>query len=81
MYRQTSNVSRTKSQNLNAFLLVSQLYLPIHSIEARFEVKYKDVVGAAPTGDASTTSGWSTILLPTKVRLILEVWHCGRKLY
>ena len=33
----------------------------------------EDVVGAAPTGDAPTTSEWSTILLPTKVRLILEV--------
>ena len=30
------------------------------------------MVGAAPTGDAPTTSEWSTILLPTKVRLILE---------
>ena len=28
-----------------------------------------------PTGDAPTTSEWSTILLPTKVRLILEVWR------
>ena len=27
-----------------------------------------------PTGDAPTTSEWSTILLPTKVQLILEVW-------
>ena len=32
----------------------------------------EDVVGAAPTGDAPTTSEGSTILLPTKVRLILE---------
>ena len=31
------------------------------------------MVGAAPTGDAPTTSEWSTILLPTKGRLILEV--------
>ena len=31
------------------------------------------MVGAAPIGDAPTTSGWSTILLPTKVRLILDV--------
>ena len=31
------------------------------------------LLGAAPTGDAPTTSEWSTILLPTKVRLILEV--------
>ena len=27
-----------------------------------------------PTGDAPTTSEWSTILLPTKELLILEVW-------
>ena len=27
-----------------------------------------------PTGDAPTTSEWSTILLPTEVSLILEVW-------
>ena len=31
------------------------------------------MVGAAPIGDAPTISEWSTILLPTKVRLILEV--------
>ena len=30
--------------------------------------------GAAPTGDAPTTPEWSTILLPNKVGLILEVW-------
>ena len=36
-------------------------------------MKNEDVVGAAPTGDAPTTSKWSTILLPTKVRLILNV--------
>ena len=28
-----------------------------------------------PTGDAPTTSEWSTILLPTKVRIILETWR------
>ena len=43
------------------------------SIEARCKVENEDVVGAAPTGDAPTTSELSTILLPTKVRLILEV--------
>ena len=32
-----------------------------------------DVVGASPVGAAPTTSELSTILLPTKVRLILEV--------
>ena len=43
------------------------------SLEARCQVENEDVVAAAPTGDAPTTSEWSTILLPTKVRLILEV--------
>ena len=43
------------------------------SIEARCSVENEDVVGAAPTGDAPTTSEWSKILFPTKVRLILEV--------
>ena len=27
-----------------------------------------------PTGNAPTTSEWSTILLPTKLQLILEIW-------
>ena len=35
----------------------------------------EDVVGAAPIGDAPTTSEWSTILLPTIVHLILETWR------
>ena len=46
----------------------------VQSIEARCLVENEDVVGAAPTGDAPTTSEWSTSLLPTKVRLILETW-------
>ena len=45
------------------------------SIEARCRVENEDVVGAAPTGDAPTTSEWSTIKLPTKVCLILETWQ------
>ena len=45
-------------------------------IEARCLVENEDVVGAAPTGDdAPTTSERSTILWPTKVWLILEVWQ------
>ena len=44
------------------------------SIEARCQIENDDVVRAAPTGDAPTTSELSTILLPTRVRLILEVW-------
>ena len=43
--------------------------------EARCSVENEDVVGAAPTGDAPTTSEWLTILLLTKVRLILETWR------
>ena len=45
------------------------------SIVARCWVDNEDVVGAASTGDAPTVSEWSTILLPTKVQLILEVWQ------
>ena len=48
----------------------------VQCIEARCWVKNEDVVGAASTGDAPTTSEWSTILLPTKVCLILDVWQC-----
>ena len=33
----------------------------------------EDVVGAAPTDDAPTTSDWSAILLPTEVHVIVEV--------
>ena len=43
------------------------------SLEPRCQVENEDVVRAAPTGDAPTTSEWSTILLPTNVRLILEI--------
>ena len=43
------------------------------SIEARCSVENEDVVGAAPTGDAPTISEWSTILLPIKVWLMLEI--------
>ena len=45
------------------------------SIEAKCYIGNEDVVGAVPTGDAPTTSEWSTSLLPTKVRLILEMWQ------
>ena len=39
------------------------------------EVEHENVVGAAPTGDAPTTPEWSTRLLPTKGRIISEVWQ------
>ena len=46
----------------------------VQYIEVMCQVENEDVVGATPTGDAPTTSEWSTILLPTEVRLELEVW-------
>ena len=73
-YRKISNIRCTKSPNLNAPRLVLQLSLPI-PMKPGVTVENEDVVGAAPTGDAPTTSEWSNILLPTKVRLILEIWR------
>ena len=74
IYHKISNIRRTKSPNLNVSPLDLQLSLP-NPMRPGVEVENEDVVGAAPTGDASTTSEWSTILLPTKVHLILETWH------
>ena len=45
------------------------------AIEARCQVENEDVVGSASTGDAPNTSDSWTILLSTKVQLILEVWR------
>ena len=48
----------------------------VHSIEARYWIENEDVVGAAPTGNALTTSEWSTIFLPNRgftVRVLLKV--------
>ena len=45
------------------------------SLSLRRRVQNEDVVGGAPTGDAPTTSEGSTILLPVKVQLILEIWQ------
>ena len=47
------------------------------STEARCWVENEDVVEATPTGDASTTSEWSTVVLSIKVRLILQVEGIG----
>ena len=53
------------------FLMLLQLPLP-HPFNPGLKIENEGVIGAAPTGDAPITSEWSTILLPTKVRLILE---------
>ena len=62
-YHIVYNIRRTKCQNLNVSRLGLQLSL--RNI-LKPNVDNEDVVGAAPTDDASTTSEWSTILLPTK---------------
>ena len=72
-YRQTSIINLTKSQNLNVSRLVLQLSLPNILKPCIIKVENGDVVETLPTGSAPTTSEWSTILMPTTVRLILEV--------
>ena len=73
-YRKISNIRRTNSPKLDVAhprraVVFSQCN------EARRSVENEDVVGAAPTGDAPTTSERSTILLFTKVCLKLETWR------
>ena len=70
---------RPGDKSLSESMMVS---LPTHIcvtrpqwVKAMRSVENEDVVGAAPTGDAPTTSEWSAILLPSKVRLILENWR------
>ena len=55
------------------FLVSSRTVIFAQSIEAMCLVENEEVVGEGPTGDAPTTFELSTILLLTKVRLILEV--------
>ena len=71
-YSKISNIRHTKSQKLNDSRLVLQLPLP-NPLKPGV-VENEDEVGAAPTGDAPTTSEWPTILLH-KVQLILEIWQ------
>ena len=54
-YHQASDISRTKIFNVSCLVLQLSLPNPLKSVEN------EDVVGAAPTGDAPTTSEWSTI--------------------
>ena len=77
IYFQTSN--RHRIPQLKRFL--SHLAVVFaQSIEARGYDENEDVVvGAAPTGDAPTTSEISTILLPVKVasyiRGLMLIWY------
>ena len=70
-----SNIRRTIFQNLNDPHLVLHCLCQIHwSHVASREWRCVWNFGTASTGDAPTTSEWSTILFTTKVQLILEVW-------
>ena len=60
IYCKISNIRRTKSQNLNDSRLILHLSLP-NLLKAKCQVENEDIVEAAPTGDAPTTSEWSTI--------------------
>ena len=71
IYRQISNISRTKSDYLNVSRFILQLSLP-NPLKPGVKVENEDVVGAAPTSDAPNTSEWSTISLPIEVRLVLD---------
>ena len=73
IYRQVSNIRHTKSTPTLKMFSYCLVAVFSESLEARCQVENEDVVGAAPTGDAPTTSEWSTILWLTKVCLILEV--------
>ena len=72
IYRKTSSISCTKYQSLNISCILLKLS-SLNPLKPGVKDENEDVVGAAPTGDAPTTSELSTIFLPTKVRLILEV--------
>ena len=63
-YRQVSNIRRIQIPTLEIFSYCLAAVFA-ESLEARCQVENEDVVGAAQTGDAPTTSEWLTILLPT----------------
>ena len=70
-FRQISNISRTNSQNVHLPYLVLQLFCPIHWSQVLSQEWRCSWSSAA--SDVPTTSDWSTIILPPKVRLILKV--------
>ena len=57
------------------YFLVRLAFVLVQTILDRCYVENEDVDGAAPTGDAPTSSEWSTRSLPTTMHLILEVWR------
>ena len=72
--RQTSYIRGTKSKNLNVVCL--ELHLPLPNPLTPGVVENEDVAGAAPTGDAPTTSEWSIIFLPAfHIRLLVVILY------
>ena len=70
-YNQTSSIRCTKSQNLMFLVSSCSCLCPNHwSQVLSWEWRCS---WSSATGNAPTTSEWSTILLPTKVQLILEI--------
>ena len=89
-YCQISNTRRTKSHNVNFLVSSCSCLYPILEARWLVEnedVVGASPFGAAPMTSsfstsylasmdwAKTTCEWSTILLPTKVRFILEIWR------
>ena len=70
-YRQTSNISRSKSGNLNIYCLVVQLSL-FNPMKPGVKSRIKMQLEQRPQ-DAPTVSEWSKYIAPTKVRCTLEV--------
>ena len=77
IYRKISNIRQHQISKLK-FSSSRHDVVFVQYIETSCQIGNKDVVGAAPTGGAPTASDWSKILMPTKVRLILEVWLTSR---
>ena len=75
-YCKVSNIRNTKSQNLNDSRLVLQLSLP-NSVKlgVKLRMKMLEQRRLAMLQLHLSVSEWSWIQLPTKVRLILEVWR------
>ena len=72
IYRQISMISRTKSHNYNVSSCGCFCAIHINQVLSR---KWRCCWSSAARQYAPTTSEWPTIWLPTKVRLILEVWR------
>ena len=72
VYRQIANISHTKSQNLNDFSPVFQFFSPIHWNQ----VLSRERCSWSSAERRCSNYIWAIInLLPTKVRLILDVWR------